>query len=124
MQPECIVDSPSQSNILIESNVSVYENIQICIFCNLKTKTQRLKRLPLHSSNKNDFLKKLDGENEAFTKLINKVQNSVYSTIYYHIKCQLDFSYEISSKKKIIKTNLHDIRQLHQAVFDEMFVFI
>ncbi|KAK0161711.1 hypothetical protein PV327_008130 [Microctonus hyperodae] len=123
VQPVSVVDSPSESNVLLESNVCIDENLQICIFCNKKSKKHRLKILPLHACDKNTFLTKLDGEDEALSELRNKIENSSSSTIYYHNKCQLHFFYEISSKTKI-KTNWHDVRQLHQATFDEISVFI
>lgn len=47
VQLGCAVDSLSQSNVRFESNGSIDENEQICIFCNQKTKKHRSKRLPL-----------------------------------------------------------------------------
>lgn len=124
MQLECVVDSLSQSNISLESNISIDKNAQICLFCNQKTKKLRSKRLPLHSTNKNDFLNKLDEENGAFMELIYRVKKCPYSIIYYHNICRLDFFYKTSSKKKTTKTNWHDVRQLHQECFHEMCDFI
>ncbi|CAF4927546.1 unnamed protein product [Pieris macdunnoughi] len=55
---ECVVDSPS-NNVSFESDLSAGEN-HTCIYCDQKTKRHKLKRLPLHASDKNDFLKKLN----------------------------------------------------------------
>lgn len=43
VQPEHAVDSPSQRNVSLESNVSIDENVKTCIFCNQKTQKHRSK---------------------------------------------------------------------------------
>lgn len=122
MSSECVVDSPSH-NISLEKDVNRDEN-HLCIYCDQKTKKQKLKRLPLHTCDKNDFLKKLSEEEEDLQELIEKVQDVTDSKIYYHNKCQLEYSYEISSKKNTTKTAWHDLRQHHKSVFDEVCNFI
>lgn len=119
---EC-VDESSSNNVSFDSNSSAGEN-HTCIYCDHKTKRHKLKRLPLHASDKNDFLKKLNEEEEDFAELIEKVQDVADSIIYYHSKCQLEYSYKISSRKNTNKTSWHDLRQHHQAVFIELCNFI
>lgn len=122
LSSECVVDSPSH-NVSFESDVNRDEN-NVCIYCDQKTKRHKLKRLPLHACDKNDFLKKLSGEEEDLQELIEKAQDVTNSKIYYHNKCQLDYSYKISSKKNTTKTPWHDVREGHQVVFDELCNFI
>ncbi|KAK0179363.1 hypothetical protein PV327_005121 [Microctonus hyperodae] len=119
---EYAADSPS-SNVSFESDVSAGKN-HTCIYCDQKTKRQKLKRLPLHACDKNEFLKKLNEEDEDFAELIKKVELVTGSIIYYHNKCQLDYAYKISSKKNVNKTSWHDLRQRHQAVFIEICNFV
>lgn len=52
------------------------------------------------------------------------MQDVLESTIYYHQKCQLEYFYQISSTKNTVQTSWHDLRQHHQAVFDEICNFI
>lgn len=119
VQLEC-VDFPSASNISFESDVSVDENKDACIFCNQKTKKNRSKRLPLHSSDKKDFLLKID---EKDYELIDKVKNYV-SQILYHRNCLLDHSYKVSTEKKTNESDWHNVRQQHQAAFNDLCDFI
>lgn len=119
---ECDVNSPPH-NISFESDMTTYKT-QTCIYCDQKTKRHKLKRLPLHKCDKNLFLNKLNEEKEDMADLIEKVQDVTDSIIYYHKKCQLEYSYKISSKNNTVKTSWHDLRQHHQAVFDEVCNFI
>ncbi|GBP62840.1 hypothetical protein EVAR_44695_1 [Eumeta japonica] len=100
------------------------EKTQTCIYCEQKTKRHRLKRLPLHTCDKNLFLIKLNEEKEDMAELIEKVQDVMNPTIYYHKNCQLEYSYKVSSKKNTVKTSWHELRKHHQAAFDEVCNFI
>ncbi|GBP62836.1 hypothetical protein EVAR_44691_1 [Eumeta japonica] len=91
------------------------EKTQTCIYCEQKPKRHRLKRLPLHTCDKNLFLIKLNEEKEDMAELIEKVQDVMNPTIYYHKNCQLEYSYKVSSKKNTVKTSWHELRKHHQA---------
>ncbi|CAG9765833.1 unnamed protein product [Ceutorhynchus assimilis] len=83
-----------------------------------KQKKHRSKRLPLHVSNKKD-------ENEEnFTVLIEQVKKYDNSKIHYHRNCLLDHFYKVSPKRETSETHWHEVRQHHQAAFDEMCAFI
>lgn len=118
------IDSLSNSNISIESDVSIDPNNATCIFCHQKTRKHLSKRLPLFSSNKEDFQSKVEHESENYIELINKIANYSHSKMYYHKICQLNFSHKVSANKKTTKSRWHDLRRRHQTAFELLMKYI
>lgn len=118
------LDSTSEIDISVEDEAAVKSKDLCCIFCDQKTKKHKSKRLPLFSTEKENFLSKFQDANESATEFINKIKNYPHSKIYYHYICKGNFSYKVIRKKNTPKSHWHDLRDCHQGVFNEMCAFL
>lgn len=91
------ITSFSEKNISTESTVNIEPNNATCILCDQNSKKYHSKRLLLFEANKQDFLLKVDQEDE---NLVNKLTNYLCFKIYYHNTCQLNYSYKVTLNKK------------------------
>jgi len=117
-------DSTKEANILTENNASTNKYQVVCVFCDREYKKLRLKMLPLHEADTNQFkpsiLPNIEGI-EEFKNLFEKLENFSNPKVHYHTECRVNFNNKISAfKKPSTKSDWHFQREFHELAFNDI----